>query len=70
MLLLLLTTTLLTVMLFEAPVIDEVTKSVAVIVCEPAVFSVALNVPVPPVSVALAGTTAEPSVLVKCTVPV
>ena len=46
-----------------------VTVSVAVIVWLPAVFSVTLNVPVPLVSVALAGRTAAASLLVKWTVP-
>ena len=41
----------LTVMEFEVPVIVLVTVSVAVRVCDPRVFSVAVNVPVPPVSV-------------------
>jgi hypothetical protein len=53
----------------EVPVIDGVTVSVAVIVCEPAVFSVAENVPAPFVNVAFAGNTACPSLLVKCTKP-
>ena len=43
--------------------------SVAVIVWLPAVLSVALKVPVPLVSVELAGRAAWPSVLVKWTVP-
>jgi hypothetical protein len=51
------------------PVIDAVTVSVAVIVRLPAVLSVALNVPTPLASVEFAGSTAAPSVLVKCTVP-
>ena len=46
------------------------TVSVAVKVCTPAVFSVALKVPVPLVKVLLAGRTAWASLLVKCTVPV
>ncbi len=58
-----------TVILPEVPVIVLVTVSVAVIVRVPAVFSVALKVPWPLVSVEFAGRTAEPSVLVKCTVP-
>ena len=59
----------LTVMLFEVPVIDGVTVSVAVMVREPAVISVALNVPVPLVNVELVGSVAPPSVDVKWTVP-
>jgi hypothetical protein len=46
------------------------TVSVAETVCAPAVLSVAEKVPTPFVSVALAGKTALPSVLVKWTVPV
>jgi hypothetical protein len=53
----------------EVPVIDEVTVSVAVMVWLPAVFSVAVNVLVPLVSVLFAGSVAAPSLLVKCTVP-
>ena len=52
------------------PVIEAVTVSVPVMVWLPAVLSVALSVPVPFVSVEFAGSTACPSVLVKCTVPV
>ena len=59
----------LTAMLFDVPVIELFTESVAVIVCVPDVFSVAENVPVPLVSVAFAGSVAAPSELVKCTVP-
>jgi hypothetical protein len=51
------------------PVVAEVTVSVAVIVWLPAVFSVALKVPTPLVSVAFAGSTEAPSLLEKCTVP-
>jgi hypothetical protein len=58
-----------TAMALLVPVIEAVTVSVAVIVLLPDVFSVALNVPMPLVSVALAGSTAAPSVLVKCAVP-
>ena len=54
---------------FDVPVIEAVTVSVAVMVCAPAVFSVAENVPVPLVRVVFAGNTAAPSLLVKCTVP-
>jgi hypothetical protein len=53
----------------DVPVIDEVTVSVAVIVCDPAVFRVVLNEPVPDVRGESAGRTAAPSVDVKCTVP-
>jgi len=49
----------------EVPVIVPVTVSVAVMVREPVVLSVAENVPAPFVSPALAGRVAEPSVLVK-----
>ena len=58
-----------TAIAFDVPVIDAFTVSVAVIVCAPLVLSVALKVPTPLVSVALAGRIAAPSVLVKCTVP-
>ena len=53
----------------EAPVIEGVAASEAVIVCAPAVSNVAEKFPTPFVSVELAGSTAWPSVLVKCTVP-
>ena len=53
----------------EVPVIELVTVSVAVTVCDPAVFRVTEKTPTPLVNVALAGKVAEPSVLVKCTVP-
>ena len=59
-----------TVIVFDVPVIELVVVSVAVMVWLPAVLSVAENVPTPLVSVAFAGNTAWPSVLVKCTVPV
>jgi len=52
----------------DVPVID-VTVSVAVTVCVPTFLNVALNVLVPPLNVASAGSTAIPSVLEKCTVP-
>ena len=58
-----------TVIVAVVPVMAAFTVSVAVIVLLPAVFSVTANVPEPFVSVELAGSTAEPSVLVKCTVP-
>ena len=58
-----------TVIVPLVPVIELVTVSVAVMVWLPPVASVALNVPVPLLSVELAGNTAEPSLLVKCTVP-
>ena len=59
----------LTVMAFVVPVIELVAVSVAVMVWLPAVFSVAEKVPVPAVSVLLAGSEAAASLLVKCTVP-
>ena len=59
----------LTVIVLLVPVIEEVTVSVAVIVWLPAVSSVAEKLPVPLVSVASAGNTAAPSLLVKWTVP-
>ena len=51
------------------PVIDEVTVSVATTVWLPLLFRVTLNVPTPLLRVELAGRTASPSELVKCTVP-
>ena len=60
----------LTVMPDSVPVIVLVTVSVAVIDWEPAVLSVAEKVPVPLVSVVLAGSVAWASLLVKWTVPV
>jgi hypothetical protein len=59
----------LTIIAFEVPVIDEVTISVAVMVCDPAVLRVAGNIPVPLVRVESPEKDADPSVLVKCTVP-
>jgi hypothetical protein len=56
-------------MALEVPVIEDAAVSVAVIVWLPAVFKAAENVPVPLVSVAFEGSAADPSVLVKCTVP-
>src|SRR5436190_190381 len=53
----------------DVPVIEDVAVSVAVRVCDPDVLSVTENVPAPLVSVELAGSTASPSVDVKCTVP-
>jgi hypothetical protein len=53
----------------EVPVIVGLDVSVAVMVCEPGVFSVARNVPVPFVSIESAGSLAWPSLLAKCTVP-
>jgi len=50
---------------FEVPVIESVAASVAVIVWPPTVFMVTEKVPVPLVSVELAGSTAWPSELVK-----
>ena len=46
----------------------ETATSVAVMVRLPALFSVTAKVPVPLMSVALAGSTADGSLLVKCTV--
>jgi hypothetical protein len=57
------------VIALEAPVIEDVAVSEAEIVCAPAVFNVAEKFPTPFGSVALAGSTAWPSLLVKCTVP-
>ena len=51
------------------PAIEPLAVSVAVTVWLPAVFSVALNVPTPLVSVALAGRAAAASLLLKWTVP-
>jgi len=56
-----------TLILALVPVIDEVIRSVALSVCVPAVTSEAENVPLPLVKLALAGSAARPSVLVKCT---
>jgi hypothetical protein len=53
----------------DVPVIVPVTVSVAVIVSLPIVFNVTWKLPDPFVSVEFAGNTAEPSLLVKCTVP-
>ena len=58
-----------TVMAEELPVILDETVSVALIVCDPAVFRFALKVPVPLVRVELAGKTACASLPLKCTVP-
>jgi len=59
----------LTVTVPDVPVIADETVSVALIVCDPAVFKVALKVPVPLVSVELDGNTPRASVPLKCTVP-
>jgi hypothetical protein len=59
----------LTLNAFDIPVIDVETVSVAVMVSLPEVLSVAEKFPTPLVSVELAGSTAFPSLLVKCTVP-
>jgi hypothetical protein len=53
----------------EVPVIEAVTVSIAVMDWAPALFSVAEKVPIPLVSIELAGSTAWPSLLVKCDVP-
>lgn len=58
-----------TVIFPEEPVIELVTVSIAAIICVPAVFTVALNVPVPFVSAELGGSTACASVLLNFTVP-
>jgi hypothetical protein len=55
----------LTVIELEVPVIEAVIVSVAAMVWPPAVFIVAEKVPVPFVSVELAGSIAWPSELVK-----
>ena len=55
----------LTAMLPEVPVMEEFPVSVAVMVWLAAIFNVALKVPVPPVNVEFAGSTAVPSVLAK-----
>ena len=59
-----------TVIALDVPVIEEVAVSVAVTVWLPGVFSVTAKFPDPFVNVEFAGSTAEPSELVKCTVPV
>ena len=59
----------LTVTVPDVPVIADETISVALMVCDPAVFKVALKVPVPLVRVELPGNTACGSVPLKCTVP-
>ena len=51
------------------PTMLPVTVSVAVTDCVPAVLRVTSKVPTPLASVASAGRTAWPSLLVKCTVP-
>ncbi len=59
----------LTAMALVVPVIDPVTVSVPVTVWLPPVLSVTETVPVPLVKVVLLGRTADPSLLVKRTVP-
>ena len=59
-----------TVSLFDVPVIEAVTESVAVMVSLPAVLNVSLKLPTPLVSVVSAGRLALPSLEVKWTVPV
>ena len=59
----------LTVMPAWLPVMAVVAVSVAVIDCVPAVLSVAVKLPVPPVSLVLAGRDAWPSLLVNLTLP-
>ena len=58
-----------TVMPDSVPVMPGVTVSVAVIVSDPDVLSVTSKVPTPPVSLALGGRTAWPSLLVIFTLP-
>ncbi len=58
-----------TVIVPEVPVIDPDATSVAVMVWLPDVWKNSENVPVPLVSTEFAGSFAEPSVLVKRTVP-
>jgi hypothetical protein len=59
----------LTLNVFDIPVIELETVSVATTISPPEVFSVTEKFPTPLVSVELAGSTAFPSLLVKCTVP-
>ena len=59
-----------TMIVLLVPVMELLLVSVAVIVWLPTVRSVALKLPVPFVSVLLAGKVAFGSVLVNCTVPV
>ena len=56
-----------TVMLPLVPTIEELNRSLTVIVCPPTVTSEAVNVPTPLVNVISAGKAAEGSALVKCT---
>ena len=51
------------------PVTEDITVSVAVMVCEPVVLSVTEKILTPLVSVESAGNAPAPSLLVKCTVP-
>ena len=59
-----------TAMAPDVPDIEVVTASAVVMVWLPAVFSVAVNVPVPLVRTALPGKTAAVSLELKCTAPV
>ena len=59
----------LTAIVPEVPLMELVTVSVPVMVCEPTVISVAENVPTPEVNVEFGGRTAAESVELKCTVP-
>lgn len=59
-----------TAIALERPVTTPCTVSVAVIVCEPPVTSVAVKVPMPPLKVWFAGTVPEASLVEKPTVPV
>jgi len=58
-----------TLMLQDVPVIELLALSVAVMVWFPTIRSVALKVPTPPVRPELPGRLADPSVLLKRTVP-
>ena len=59
----------LTAMALLVPVSEPIVVSVTLILSLPAVFNVALKVPVPLVSVLLAGRTAWPSLLLKWAAP-
>ena len=60
---------LLTLIELDVPLSEDVAVSVAAMVWLPLAFNFAEKLPVPLVSVELAGNTACGSVLVKCTVP-
>jgi hypothetical protein len=59
----------LTLNVFDVPLIEPEAVSVATMVSLPDVFSVTEKFPTPFVSGEFAGSTAFPSLLVKCTVP-